>query len=459
MRIRSYKGLQSRFFSTKSTKLPKVVSCNGSTYCVSFPKPMIGICCDGTDERYLEAAKEASKLNFITELTRSKDVFVPARGLATIAATAFPTLTNTNNASIATGTLPEEHGISGNYCYDEDTDTEMMLNEAYHLWNDTIFSAVAAVRRKVLVLTAKEKLLHILGKGLDQDNGICVSVESLSKDRAKFNDLEQRLGFKLPRPVPDIYDPECSIYALQLAAEVLERREECRFNPDLTYVSTTDYVQHKYRPEEQTAVDFVGKVDDCLKRYDAAGAYFGFTADHGMNDKSKYDGSPNVIWLDEVLKGYEGAHVVLPITDPYVRHHGSLGGCASIYLPNPEYDLVEKLILHLRKIPGVYAAFSRRDAANDMNLPWDRIGDVYVMADGAVFGKSPEYHDLSQITSLRTHGGFEESDVPFIFNFHPKGSYKRMLTRGKARNFNLFSVLLNGHDEKMDEFCPTFQEW
>jgi phosphonoacetate hydrolase len=60
----------------------------------------------------------------------------------------------------------------------------------------------------------------------------------------------------------------------------------------------------------------------------ALGATIGLTADHGMNDKSKADGSPNGVFLQDVLDkefGNGKTRVILPITDPYIQHHGSLG--------------------------------------------------------------------------------------------------------------------------------------
>ena len=48
------------------------------------------------------------------------------------------------------------------------------------------------------------------------------------------------------------------------------------------------------------------------------------------------DGSRDVIYLQDLLDGWLGAgraRVILPITDPYVVHHGALGSFATVYLP------------------------------------------------------------------------------------------------------------------------------
>src|SRR5260370_11285115 len=94
-----------------------------------------------------------------------------------------------------------------------------------------------------------------------------------------------------------------------------------RFGLDLMYVSLKDYVQHKEPPGGDMADRFFQRFDELLGEFLRAGFLVGITADHGMNAK------PRVIYLEDVLiaAGIRNAHVVLPITDPYVVHHGALG--------------------------------------------------------------------------------------------------------------------------------------
>jgi len=101
--------------------------------------------------------------------------------------------------------------------------------------------------------------------------------------------------------------------------------------PDVLYLSTTDYVQHKHAPGDPDANRFYAMFDRYLAAMDAAGAVVAVTADHGMNAKVRLDASPNVIYLQDLLDGWLGAgrsRVILPITDPYVVHHGALGSFA-----------------------------------------------------------------------------------------------------------------------------------
>ncbi len=55
------------------------------------------------------------------------------------------------------------------------------------------------------------------------------------------------------------------------------------------------------------ADDFNRAVDARMARLIALGAVVGAVADHGMNDKSKPDGRPNVIFLEDELERRFGA--------------------------------------------------------------------------------------------------------------------------------------------------------
>src|SRR5258708_14069710 len=109
-----------------------------------------------------------------------------------------------------------------------------------------------------------------------------------------------------------------------------------RHRPDILYLSTTDYIQHKHAPGTPAANDFYVMMDGYLAELDAAGAVIALTADHGMNAKHDSSGSPDVIYLQDLCDAWLGAgaaRVILPITDPYVVHHGALGSFATIYFP------------------------------------------------------------------------------------------------------------------------------
>ena len=217
------------------------------------------------------------------------------------------------------------------------------------------------------------------------------------------------------------------------------------FKPDLMYLSTTDYIQHKAAPGSDMANTFYAMIDGYVGQLDDAGATLVMTADHGMNDKHLGNGEPDVIYLQTLFDDWlgvtlaqGGARVILPITDPYVVHHGALGSFATVYLPAGADT--DALIGKLSAIDGIEAAISKSDAMARFELPGDRIGDLVVVSSRhKVLGTSAERHDLSGLTEpLRSHGGITEQTVPMIAN-RPVA----LANEQNLRNFDIFDVALN----------------
>jgi phosphonoacetate hydrolase len=220
------------------------------------------------------------------------------------------------------------------------------------------------------------------------------------------------------------------------------------------YLSTTDYVQHKHAPGDPDANRFYAMLDGYTARLDELGAVVALTADHGMNAKTKLDASPNVIFLQDLLDEWLGpdtsasqgearrsssrARVILPITDPYVVHHGALGSFATIYLPA---DVVSDVAARLRDLVGIEVVLTRDEAAVRFELPADRIGDLVVVSErSVVLGTSRSRHDLSQLElPLRSHGGLSEQRVPIILNRRIAG----LDVNRRWRNFDVFDLALN----------------
>jgi phosphonoacetate hydrolase len=131
-------------------------------------------------------------------------------------------------------------------------------------------------------------------------------------------------------PLPSVYSAALSEFVFAAGVALLKRDR-----PDVMYLSTTDYVQHKSAPGTGPANDFTAMLDRYLSEMDALGATVVLTADHGMNAKTDALGRPNIVFLQEQLDAWFGAgatRVILPITDPYVVHHGALGSYATVYL-------------------------------------------------------------------------------------------------------------------------------
>jgi phosphonoacetate hydrolase len=363
-------------------------------------------------------------------------VGMAAKGASGSARSVIPSFTNPNNIAIATGVPPNVNGICGNYYYDESTGEEVMMNDPSYLRCATIFAAFANTGVRVAVVTTKDKLRRLLGKGL---NGVCISVEGAGKGPDNTHGIIEKVG----RPAPGIYDPDISVYCIEAGVRLLETEDT-----GFAYLTTTDFVQHKYKPGSREANAFYARIDAFIGQLDKLGAIVAITADHGMNDKVNEYGSPKVEFLETLLvdAGFSEARVILPITDPYVVHHGALGSYATIYLGGGR---PQRALEFLERVPGVELVLSRSEAAERFQLPPDRIGDLVVLGDeNTTLGRRPSWHDLSVVESgLRSHGGLHEQRVPFIFNRPLLPAYADKLASGEASNYDLFDFACNGTRE------------
>ncbi len=408
-------------------RAPQII-CNGRTY--AFPKrPTVVICLDGSEPGYIEQTIEAGRAPTFARFMRD--------GANLLADSVIPSFTNPNNLSIITGRPPAVHGIAGNFFYDRATASEVMMNDPKFLRAPTILRKFHDAGAKVAMVTAKDKLRLLLSNGLDYATGRAIAFSSERADKAtkRDNGIDNVVEF-VGLPVPDVYSAGLSEFVFAAGVKLMETHR-----PDLMYLSTTDYIQHKVGPGTKIANDFYAMIDGYLDKLDKLGAVVVATADHGMNDKHKADKSPDVIYLQTLCDDWLGkgsARVILPITDPYVVHHGALGGFATVHLP--EACDVGAFITKVRGIDGIELAVSQAEACERFELPADRIGDVVVISTRhKVLGTSPEQHDLSGLDEpLRSHGGLSEQSVPMIAN------RKVMVPDGRRlRNFDVFDVALN----------------
>ncbi|MGH6693275.1 MAG: phosphonoacetate hydrolase [Gammaproteobacteria bacterium] len=390
--------------------------------------PTVVVCVDGCEPAYVDDAIAAGTAPALRRFSE--------RGTYQLSRTVVPSFTNPNNLSIVTGVSAAVHGISGNYFYDAATGQEVMMNDPRFLRCPTLLAELSRAGCRMVVVTAKDKLRRLLGHGMQ---GICFSSEKAAEVSKAEHGIERVTDF-VSMPVPDVYSAELSEYVLAAGLELLRRER-----PDVTYLSLTDYIQHKHPPGDPVARRFYAMLDRYFDAIDREGAVLGITGDHGMNAKVKGDGEPNVVYLTpllEALLGAGGFRVILPITDPYVVHHGALGSFATIHLERAAD--VRPLIERLRGVPGVAGVWDRADGCARFELPPDRMGDVIVVGDRhTVLGKSPAAHDLSLLTEpLRSHGGPTEETVPFIINRPLSAAYGAR--GGELRNFDMFDYVLNG---------------
>jgi phosphonoacetate hydrolase len=400
-----------------------MIEVNGRRYAAPKQSTVV-LCIDGCEPDYIAQAVAGGHMPFMKQ--------VLARGTALLADCVVPSFTNPNNLSIVTGAPPSVHGICGNYLFDVETGTEVMMNDPKWLRAPTILAALADAGHSVAVVTAKDKLRTLLGHKM---RGICFSSEKADQVTEQQNGITDVLPL-VGMPVPDVYSAELSEFVFAAGVRLIETRK-----PDFLYLSTTDYVQHKHAPGDPDANRFYAMLDRYLARLDALGAVFALTADHGMNAKTKLDASPNVIFLQDLLDewlGAERSRVILPITDPYVVHHGALGSFATIYLAP---DAIAGVAARLRELPGMEVVLGRREAAQRFELPADRIGDIVTVSErNVVLGTSRSRHDLSQLElPLRSHGGISEQRVPLVVNRRIEG----LDPLRRWRNFDAFELVLN----------------
>jgi phosphonoacetate hydrolase len=411
------------------------VRVNGVDY--RWPKrPLVVVCIDGGDPSYFD---RGLKDGIIPNVARFM-----ARGFSAVADGTVPSFTCPNNMSIVTGAPASVHGISGNFYLDPASGEAVVMTGPELLRGTTILAEFARAGAKVVSITAKDKLRRQLGKGLDISRGnMNFSSEQADKCTKAEHGIDNVLKF-VGQPLPDMYSAELSLFVLEAGLRILKRDR-----PDIMYLSLTDYIQHKYAPGAEEANRFYENLDEKFGRLAELGAVVALTADHGMNDKSKPDGSPNVIWLQDILDSEFGkgdTRVICPITDYFVAHHGALGGFVRVYCRGGRAK-PEQIMKVIEPIKGIESVLDKRAACARFDLPSDREGDVAVVADrNTCVGASRADHDLTGLAGhrLRTHGGVSEARVPFVVSEPVSDAYLKKAKTGALKSHHIFEYALNG---------------
>src|SRR5580658_4960501 len=211
-------------------------------------QPSVVICVDGCEPDYIAQAVAAGHMPWMKR--------VLAQGAAVIADCVIPSFTNPNNLSIVTGAPPAVHGICGNYLYDVESGTEMMMNDPKWLRAPTLLAALADAGCKVAVITAKEKLRGLLGHRL---RGVCFSAEKADQAKVDSHGIDQVLQL-VGLPLPAVYSAALSEFVFAAGVRLMATQR-----PDIMYLSTTDYVQHKHAPGAAEANAFCRMMDRYLE--------------------------------------------------------------------------------------------------------------------------------------------------------------------------------------------------
>ena len=391
----------------------------------------IVICLDGSQKEYFE---EASKLKLTPNIDSFKE-----NGEDLLVNSAIPSFTNPNNISIVTGRPSSIHGICGNFFYTPSTGEEVMMNDPKFLRAPTIFQKYYESGAKIAIVTAKDKLRKLLSHGLSFDDAraICFSSEKSDQVSLNENGIEE-VNKWLGMEVPEVYSQGLSEFVMAAGVKLLHE-----FKPDIMYLSTTDFIQHKYAPGEEVANTFYAMFDKYIGELNTNNNSIIITADHGMQPKSKSDGTPNAIYLQDILDeklGKNESKVILPITDPYVVHHGALGSFATIYLSDK--SMINHAISEIKKFDDIEIVLTNDVACEKYHLPQDRMGDIICMSSKYMtIGSSETAHDFTNLKEpLRSHGGLHEREVPFISN----KKITSLESTDKLNNYDAFYYALEG---------------
>jgi phosphonoacetate hydrolase len=414
---------------------PATIEVNGRHY-ARPRRPVVVICYDGCDPAYLSDGL----IRGIAPATAA----MCSEGFYASALSAMPSFTNPNNVSIVCGAPPRVHGVAGNYWYDRETGAEVMMTDAGPLRAPTILAALAEAGVKVAAVTAKDKLRKVLGAGLAGPGRPGIAFSAERADAATIDEHgvsgAEALGASA---LPDQYSPELSLFVLDAGLRLLRER-----GSELLYLSLSDFVQHAHAPGAAESDAFIKAVDERVGQFLAAGATVGIVADHGMTDLSLADGRPHILYIGDRLDQRFGPgrfKVICPITDPFVRHHGALGGFVRVHgLDDTDLVVVRDFLAGL---PGVHMALPRDEVCARFDLPPEREGDIAVIAEkGVALGMRQGEHRLDELAGsrLRSHGSLAEQPVPFIVSRPLTAAYRDRARTAPLHNYDIFDFVLNG---------------
>lgn len=338
---------------------------------------------DGLDPEYLDVCDAPN----LRALGRA--------GFSEIGNCMMPSVTNVNNVSIVTGRYPAEHGISSNYRKTRETGEGVFMESSEYILSETFFQRAARLGARSVLSTSKDKLRTLLSDGADL---------AISSERPPSWAVDA-----LGEP-PPIYSLEVNGWTIRAAALALKREPA-----DIVYASTTDFAMHTYAPDEAQSQRHLTMLDDAIGEIaaDNPDAAIFVTADHGMSAKTRMTDL-----ADALAQAGIGAEAVPIIKDRYTVHHNNLGGCMFIYMDAGQEVRADAAADALRQAPGVERVYDRQEAAEELRLRYDRIGDLVVTGDAeTVFGpKSLEgsWDDTGAGRGLRSHASAHEQAIPII---------------------------------------------
>jgi phosphonoacetate hydrolase len=336
------------------------------------------ICIDGCAPNYLEQG-----------ITPNLSA-MSAKGFYKHIKSVLPSVTNVNHASIITGSFPVNHGITGNYYYDVETNTESFVDRPEFLQSKTLFEIYHSKGLTTALLAVKGKVLQVFGNKID------IGVNAEDPDQELLD------GLQLQAP-PAVSSADANYWLLNACLQVIIQKD-----PDMIYCTTNDYMMHNYSPDSEESINHVKMLDYWIGRLYEADPQreIYITADHGMNDKSR------LINMQQKLDtaGYNTV-CLPPMKDRYIENHlYQEGGSLFVYLKDPKQE--SAVASFLRTCPFVDRVFTRKEAEAMLRLNPGKIGDFVIFASENITFAEMKGEEL--VKNVRTHGSFYEQEIPLV---------------------------------------------
>lgn len=312
---------------------------------------------------------EASRLRAPTiQSLRAKGSF--AIGVESV----FPSQTNPAHATIATGTLPADHGIYSNYPFNDGSATQ--AEEQYASAKEIKTDAIWELAGRAKLITAA------VGFPVTADAAINFNLpDNFEEPGAKLDDNPPGLRDKIlsalkpesaAKPVgrkDKVFIQPQDLFRAAAAVYLIEKH-----HPNLLLInfSSFDVVQRRYGVLSEESVNSLEQIDALVKKIDDAtiraqisdDTTFIIVSDHGAA-RIEREFSPNVTlakkgWLSTDSQG----HIV-----SWRAVAQTFGGSAAIFVRNPQDENfvreVEELFSEQYEKPDspIWRVISRRDAA------------------------------------------------------------------------------------------------
>ena len=109
--------------------------------------------------------------------------------------TVVPSFTNPNNVAIVTGVPAAINGIAGNFYYDAETDSEVLMNDPRWLRCPTLLATFSQAELDVAAVTTKDKLRAFLAQGL-AEGAVAFSVEKADEAQVATHGISGAQEFR-----------------------------------------------------------------------------------------------------------------------------------------------------------------------------------------------------------------------------------------------------------------------